>query len=190
MPIEEVDIAVNDSDAYLTVEEAEAIALTIPASLLTSWASANEPQKAAAILAASDDLDHATPWQGRKYDLSGVQVREFPRYVGSVWVGGRTYEYFVPAADETIGINAGIWDWDSETDAAVVPNAVLKAVVYQANSILAGNREERMAARHDGITDQSVGPMSESYGEGEVNALCSRAWQLVKKYEAKTGELL
>lgn len=167
--------------AYLTVAAGDSLAATLPA--LTAWSAADAPTKARALERASLDVDEAMPYQGRKYDLS--QVNQFPR---------------VPYDDALVGAAAGgsappsVWDWDAERNAATVPDDVLLAVVVQADANLAGEREPRLSAQHDGVVYDLTGSVAESYkqteGPGVATGLCRPAWMLLRKYRLKSGRVL
>ena len=160
------------SNAYLTTAEADALAATLPG--LTAWAAASDANKAKAIERASRDVDNAMPYQGRKY--AAGQVNQFPR---------------VPFDGCA---RADVWDWDATTNAAVAPDDVLVAVLMQADTILAGDRDARLDAQHDGVVYDQTGSVAESYkltqGPGVTTGLCRAAYVLMRKYRLKSGQLL
>jgi hypothetical protein len=184
--------------AYLTVDDADGLAATLPAALVSAYAAATEEQKAAALEQATLDVDAGGPYQGRRY--AAAQTLEFPRvpYPGSIdptrQAGGQS-------------CYGDVWDWDSDAQAAVVPRNVKVAVLYQANHLLSGaatQTSDRQQAIADGLASQSVGGMSESYrdpasgggaaGGGSGSAgqalLSPRARQLLARYGLKSGRLL
>ena len=75
-----------------------------------------------------------------------------------------------------------------------MPPEVLLAVVYQADAILAGERDLRITAQHDGVVYDQTGSVAESYkltqGAGVTTGLCRMAWVLLRKYRLKSGKLL
>ena len=75
-----------------------------------------------------------------------------------------------------------------------MPEDVQLAVVLQADTILAGDREPRLAAQHDGVVYDQTGSVAESYkqteGPGVTTGLCRAAWVLLRKYRLKSGKLL
>jgi hypothetical protein len=169
--------------SYLDVTAADALAVEVPS--LTGWLAASSDAKALALTQASSDVDAATPYQGRRYEVS--QVLEFPRVA---------YDGPGASADHptATGSPPVVWDWDDAADEPVVPNDVLLAVLYQADSILLDERESRIDAQHDGVVYQLTGTLAESYkqspGTGVRSGLCRRSWMLMRKYRRRSGELL
>ena len=162
--------------SYLTTTEADALAATLPT--LSAWAAASSGDKEKALLQASLDLDNAMPYQGRPYESD--QTNQFPRV-----------PYDDPAQDDP---RPGVWDWDDDANEAIVPGDVLVAVLLQADSILAGEREARLSAQHDGVVYDQTGSVAESYkqteGPGVTTGLCRAAWVLVRRYRLKSGRVL
>lgn len=139
----------------------------------TVWTALTTAQKEAVLRQATDEID-SLRYQGRKYESD--QERAFPRS-HSLRPG------------EGAAVAGGTWDWDEGTNAAVVPEQVLKACFLQAASIAAGNRADRLDDRHDGVASQSAGGLSESYG-GAMPALCRRAHLLMRTYYLRTGRIV
>ena len=171
---------------YLTTAAADDLAATVPT--LAAWSAATSPNKARGLERASLDVDNAMPYQGRKYDAD--QVNQFPR---------------VPYDDDLaraagVGLDGAgtsppaVWDWDASLNEAVVPEDVRLAVVLQADAILAGEREPRLAAQHDGVVYDLTGSIAESYkytqGPGVSTGLCRAAWVLLRRYRLKSGKVL
>ena len=186
MPVEAIPISPN-TGSYLDVAEADELALTFPG--LGAWAAATEVAKAAALNQASSDVDGAMPYQGRTFDE--VQSRQFPRVAyesASVAAGDRA------VASPGAAVGRVVWDWDFATNHAVVPLDVKLAVVHQADAILAGDREPRIAAQHDGVVYDLTGSIAESYkqteGPGVATGLCRAAWVLMRKYRIRSGQVL
>lgn len=169
------------SSAYLTTTAADTLAATLPT--LAAWSAASAGNKAKALERASLDVDNAMSYQGHKYETG--QVNQFPR---------------VPYDDPpgTAGFDrdprASVWDWDSDANEAVVPDDVLVAVLVQADAVLAGDREPRLAAQHDGVVYDQTGSVAESYkqteGPGVTTGLCRAAWVLLRKYRLQGGKVL
>jgi hypothetical protein len=164
-------------------------------SLVAAAAATRQP----AVDLASLDVDAGGPWQGRKYavgdsgstgtDEAAYQEREFPRIA---YADGSTASAQWPRVSDG---GAVYWDWEETTDAAVVPETVLIATLVQADSILDGSRDRRMAAIRDGLASQSVGSLSESYRTDIVLAeaaqpLTDRAARLMVRYRLRTGRML
>jgi hypothetical protein len=166
---------------YLTTSEADALAATIPA--LAAWSAATSDEQSRALARATIDVDNAMPYQGRRY--AGDQERQFPRV-----------PYDDPPGTPGFGREprSGVWDWDEGANAAVVPEDVRLAVLLQADAILAGEREPRLAAQHDGVVYDQTGSLAESYkqtnGPGVTTGLCRAAWVLLRKYRVKSGRVL
>jgi hypothetical protein len=170
--------------AYLDVDEADTLAATT--SGLVSWSGASAPAKAAALIRASDDVDHAVAYQGRRYATMPPQAREFPRLAFE--------EPLVGTRDPARPATAIIWDYDEALGAAVVPSDVKVATLLQADAILTGARDARLDLQHDGVVYSLEGTDAESYrrstGAGLPTGLCRRAWLLIRHYRLKTGRLL
>lgn len=171
-------------DSYLSVPDADALAATMPG--LASYSAASSLVKLNALIEATHRIDVAMPYQGVKFSLD--QVLEFPRRGPSASTIGPSYQQPYPMSSV---IPEEIMDWDSDTQTAVVPAKVLRACLLEANSILAGLRDDRMDALHDGIASQSIGSASEAYfqGTGPKPVLCRAAHQLMIKYSARSGPL-
>ncbi len=168
------------SNPYLTAGAADTLAATLPG--LDAWAGATAGAKAAAIARATIDVDNAMPYQGRKYDAG--QANAFPRV-----------PYDEPSGSAEFGVAPpGVWDWDAGAGEAVTPEDVLVAVLFQADAILAGEREPRVSAQHDGVVYDQTGSVAESYkltqGPGVSTGLCRAAWVLLRKYRVKSGKML
>ncbi|MCC6681504.1 MAG: hypothetical protein IT445_11440 [Phycisphaeraceae bacterium] len=184
------------SDSYLTVAEAREWGASLPGTGVTTLMAKTDEQLGVLLFAASLDIDAAMPYQGVKYDASGDQVREFPRYQRVVtsqqpappeWAVGQGLA--LPVA----GI--GVWDWDSDTDTAVVPDQVKIACLYQAASLCDESFQGRLDAIRSGLASQSVGSMSESYLKptdlpGGLSGLCDRAQRLMDRYRLRSAPLL
>ena len=166
--------------SYLTPTAADALAADLPD--LPAWVAATTDEKSAALVRATLDVDNAMPYQGRKYDPG--QARAFPRcpYDDSPGLAG-----FDGSPREEV------WDWDTGASAAVTPEDVELAVLFQAEAILAGERESRISAQHDGIVYDQIGSVAESYkqtqGPGVTTGLCRAAWVLMRKYRLKSGRM-
>ena len=173
MPVQAIPLPTSGL-RYLDVPEADELAELLPG--LTAYRAATDEAKAAALDEASADVDAGMPYQGRKLDPA--QPREFPRVEdgpgGSAAVGGFG----------VVGAAVG---------ASTVPDDVLRATVYQADAILAGTREPRLSAQHDGVVYELTGQLAESYkstpGVGVRTGLCRRAWMLIRKYRLRSGRL-
>jgi hypothetical protein len=172
---------------------------------LTRIAGATDAQVKAALMLACIDLDSAMRYQGAKYDLDGAitgvpQEREFPRWRDGVpsWNNGVASTNPYLAAPPYGTWPTLVWDWDPTTNTAVVPDQVKLAECLQAESILAGDREERLQAIADGVVSQQVGSLAESYAGGrngaaaatEASPLCERAKRIMQKYRLRSGRLL
>lgn len=169
----------SEAFTYLDLEEADELAEQLGG--LASWAAAGDPEKTAALAQATCDIDTAMPYQGRAYD--DAQAGQFPRVAyESLEAGGRD-------------VVEKVWDWDDEEDEAIVPLDVKRAVVHQADAILGGTREERIANQHDGVVyDLAEDGSAESYkqtrGPGVGTGLCRRAFMLMKRYRISSGKML
>lgn len=169
------------STAYLTTAAADTLAATLPT--MTAWSAATAAAKAKALARASFDVDNAMPYQGRQYDPG--QANAFPR---------APFDDAPASAGFDRDPRAAVWDWDTSANVAVVPEDVLVAVLLQADAVLAGTREPRLAAQHDGVVYDQTGSVAESYklteGPGVTTGLCRGAWVLLRKYRLKSGKVL
>lgn len=176
---------------YLALAAANAMAAGMLSRMVSSYAAASSADRVAALAQASAQIDRAMRYQGRQYDPSGtitgtVQVLEFPRVLGS---GGFPPYLSYPDGGQCPPYASQFWDWDKVNNVAVVPDRVKQACVLQANSLLAGDRDERLAARHDGVSQQSGDGLSEAYS-GEAPLLCAEAHRLMSYYRLRSGEMV
>lgn len=164
--------------SYNTLSEADALATSSHG--LTAWAAASDAQKIKALQTASMRLDAAYRWQGSKYNLDAagnpiVQEQEFPR----LDVDGRRIDQDPD---------------DAMSFVPVVPRNVKLAELFEANSLLDGQRAAAVAAQHDGLTGQEIGTARETYrapvGSDGVPLLCIEADRLMCRYILRTGRLL
>ena len=162
------------TNAYLDLTDADDLADSLPE--LAAYKAATDDQRSAALLQATIDVDSAMPYQGRKYDID--QHREFPRAFDS----------------DGTAVPSRVWDWDDDTQSAIVPAGVKRATLYQADAILSGEREPRLSAQHDGVVYEQTGALAESYkstpGSGVPTGLCRRAWVILRRYRLQGGRLL
>lgn len=176
-----------DIDAYLQPDDATALAAgVVDGSVWTAIADDADLQ-AAALIQASDEID-TLRFAGSRYDdfMSGVpgsQARAFPRYLPdepAMWPAGKQC------------ISGLTWDWDADTNAAVVPAVVKKACLLQAISILRDlHRRGRLRDRHDGVVAQGAGGVSESYDPAKPpQVVCFEAMAMLKPYLLKSGRMI
>src|SRR3954463_6416141 len=104
---------------YIDVPEADDLADVLPG--LAAYRAADDAEKAAALDEATKDVDSAMRYQGRKLDAS--QLLEFPRLIDEPLLA--TSSAPSTAVDPTL-----VWDWDDDTDTAVVPEDVRRATLY------------------------------------------------------------
>jgi hypothetical protein len=182
---------------YLSVYAADQIASQIPAAEVAYYTAATAADRRRWLRFASRDVNNAMKYQGRKFDpLSSF---EFPRIsdAGSVSLPYTVNPSIAPFAGYWpggVGVAGGTgvetWDYDLENNRAVVPMDVKLAVVRQANALAAG-RGNTLAPLHDGLQSQQVGSLQESYFAGAApQKLCLEAWELLKRYELRTGSML
>ena len=170
-------------ETYVTLSDANVLAGELPG--LASWAAANDADKVKALKQATKDIDSGLRYQGRRYELDpSLQRLEFPRIPYPQTSG---YDLL---SGEVVQVGDEVWDWDEDNDVAVVPEDVKVACLQQADSILKGKRAKRLAAQHDGVASQGVGSLSESYTGRAPQKLCFEAYELLKKYELRSGQLL
>jgi hypothetical protein len=174
---------------YLTVAEADALTASVLA--LLQWGAATAAEKAAALDAATRLIDGGLRYQGRKYDAA--QVLQFPRVA---------YDDGRAAASGGLspgGVAELVWDWDDATSAAVIPPAVKRACLIEADEILqdvAGKsqRWRRLDEQHQGVTFDLTGSAAEAYRKGVPPAgrsgLSRRAYELLVPYRIVSGRAL
>lgn len=172
--------------AYLQHTEARTLAAALPVALVRAIPAASDAQLDAALEMASLRIDLAMRYQGRKWD--DAQENQFPR-IARGWlpwprvIGSQVPPYWIEQAT--------IWDWDATAWAPIVPPRVKIACVIEAASILAGDRSDRLAARHDGVSGQQIGSASESYGgSGPAPVLCRDADVIMRFYRLNSGSLI
>jgi hypothetical protein len=172
---------------YLTVSEADTLAPSVLG--LVEWATATSTQKTNALDATTRLIDGGLRYQGRKYDPA--QLLQFPRVA---FDDGRGY-----ASGATGGAAELVWDWDATTSAAVIPPAVQRACLIEADEILqdlAGKsqRWRRLDEQHQGVTFDLTGSAAEAYRKGIAPAgrtgLSRRAYELLAPYRLVSGRVL
>jgi hypothetical protein len=155
---------------------------------LVQWGAATAAQKGAALDAASRLIDVGLRYQGRKYDPA--QALQFPR-VAADNAGG-------PGASIN-GLAEIVWDWDTDTSAAVIPTAVKLACLIEADEILqdvAGKsqRWRRLDEQHQGVTFDLASGAAEAYRKGVAPAgrsgLSRRAYELLAPYRLVSGRVI
>lgn len=171
--------------SYQTLAEADALAGEMPPAAVAAYVAGSNGARDAWLKQATADID-AQKWQGSKYDRN--QVLEFPR-VSDAMSWSRYPGTYFPSYQS---VGAEIWDVDT-SGVAIVPLKVKLAQIHQANSIAAG-RGDSLNAQHDGLSAQAAGPISESYvGTSAGSAapkLCNEAWELLKRYQLVSGQML
>lgn len=179
------------SNSYLTTDDADAIAAEMLSAEVAAYVAATTPDKGAALVRASERIDSAMQYQGRRYDPA--QAMEFPRVAYDGGVGGLVVPIpgqIYPGVPATT-VAAVVWEWDAEEGEAVVPGRVKRACLLEANSILAGDRDGRMNAVHDGLASQGIGSANESYrGDAKPAALCRAAHELMQIYRLRSGQMI
>lgn len=170
--------ATDAPGSYLTVDEANQIAAAFPA--LANWPAASSDVKARSLAQATDEVDHAMPYQGRRFDFA--QAMEFPR------IAYDDFAHFGQPAGPAV-----VWDTNSADGVPVVPLDVRRAVLCQADAIIGGTRNTRLDAQHDGVVYELANADAESYkssaGPGVQTGLCRAAFALLKQYRLKSGRL-
>lgn len=168
---------------YLTVAEADALAPSVLG--LLQWSSSTPTEKANAIDAATKLIDGGVRYQGRKYDAG--QSLQFPRVAyddGGASPGARGAEV--------------VWDWNATTSAAVIPPAVQRACLLEADEILQdvkgkSQRWRRLDEQHQGVTYDLTGATAEAYRKGTLSAgrtgLSRRAYELLAPYRLASGRI-
>ena len=120
------------------------------------------------------------PYQGKA--LGPSQPRQFPRVAYESRPGAAPFGLAVlpwgaaslpPVPPPAGPVAAGVDPLDAPSrrssgtrdpvaNIPVVPAAVKLAVLHQADSVLAGNRESRLSAQHDGVAADVTGSLSEA----------------------------
>ena len=174
--------------SYLTVAEGDALIASMLG--LLAYPGGTALDRGAALDAATRLIDSALRYQGRKYDPA--QSLQFPRVA-----------YDTNAADARRSVSpAGpaelVWDWDVTTGAAVIPPAVQRACLVEADEILqdlAGKsqRWRRLDEQHQGVTFDLTGSAAEAYRKGVPSAgksgLSRRAYELLAPYRLVSGRM-
>lgn len=160
---------------YLTLADANDLASKIWG--LKAWSTASDASKQAALATASARVDSAMRYQGGKAEPE--QAAEFPRRDGA----------------NVTTATGWVTSWSNSTQEVTpaVPVDVLRAVLYEADSLLAGTRKAGQDARDAGLVSQTIGSGSETYlkpTEGTMPVLCGDADVLMSKYRLRTGRLL
>jgi hypothetical protein len=179
--------------SYCTLAEGLVIAAALPAADVAAFLVGTSDVQTAALAAATSDIEVAMFYQGRKFGNADgtLQVLEFPRYLGTAVMryGDQLGPIGDPLGIPVAGYQTMVWDWDATHNVAVVPDAVKRACVIQASSRIAGKRDARLDARHDGVSEQNAGGLKEIYG-GERKVLCRRADEIMQRYRLRSGEMV
>jgi len=156
---------------------------------------------AAVLATASQDIDSAMHYQGRKYFT--LQTLEFPRIPFGSSPGVNQFGIplsgpaSLPLTPDTV-----VWDWEPGTNGefgkAVVPHKVKLACIHQAAWLQNPQYAKRIEDIQSGVASHSIGTASESFarpkelGGGRMGftGLGARAMQIMEKYKIGTGRLL
>lgn len=176
-----------NTDSYISIEAARDYFAALPG--LAAMAALDDAPLAALLLAAANDIDAAMRYQGRK--AASSQIREFPRVAYGRPVNQWPSD-FAFARDS----DAVVYDWDADTNTAIVPESVKLATLYQAAWLQQPANAARLEAIRSGLASQSIGSASESYAKPAELAelgqtgLSDRAARIMERYRLKTGRLL
>jgi hypothetical protein len=180
--------AVNAAPAgqvyFEDIDEARALAATLPSSRLAAFRAASDVDAWAALAEASSRIDaRRGGYQGRKYDPE--QVLEFPRVKNATdprftGAGPGSWPLDEAAATQSFPGDIGdtpaaaIWDWDSTSNAATVPRKVKLATLHEANSILDGQRAAMLDAQHNGLASNRSARPARATGRRSTARRASR----------------
>jgi hypothetical protein len=182
------------SSSYLAVADGDALANAMIG--LASYKAATADDRSNALVMATERIDAAMRYQGSKYDPS--QTLEFPRlaYRNQPLAAGVSpwpfNELTAAGLTEGASVSDDVWDWDADSNSAVVPSRVQRACLFEADSLISGSRNARLDAAHDGLASQSVGGMSESYAQVDASGrpvLCRQADELMRFYRLRSGSI-
>lgn len=189
--------ATIDAPNYLDLSTIADLLSQLPSTAVATLRAATEADQLAGAAQATAQIDQV-PWQGRKYDLITPQVLQFPRVPWETSQVAASAYGGAPLPTGRLGLPTEIWDWDADASPprAIVPRNVKLACLYQADSVLAADRDGRLDAQHDGLLAQSTGSLSEQYasagsGGGQAwRSLCRKAAELLGQYRLKGGRIL
>lgn len=183
-------VPLDEGSSYCTLEEADQIAAALPG--LASFKAATDDARTAALLGATIDVDDSGRFQGRRYDPA--QALEFPR----VAYGDAASAACASLTEGAYGACV-VWDLDADGE-PIVPLAVKRATVYQADAILDGKLAKALDDIFVGVASESLGSMSVSYrdpaqalaaiGAGAGGGLCRQAARALARYALASGRLL
>lgn len=158
--------------SYATIEEIDSVIEGMFNNVL--WNVLTKPQKTAAIISASRDIDISYPWVGYKYFFN--QRLEFPRKMAEdVWNSQPDSTYYDL-------LNASQFQIEMR-------NNVKIACAYQAYYIAKiGGNDIHLENRSRGISSisESYGPVSESvsYTGATPSMLCTEARKILRTYKS------
>lgn len=176
---------------YVAVADADTLAASVLG--LVQWSSATSTEKSNALDAATRLIDTALRYQGRKYDPA--QVLQFPRVAYDAGGAPAAGAYPSPVTRAPAEV---VWDWDVTTSTAVIPDAVKRACLIEADEILQdvkgkSQRWRRLDEQHQGVTFDLTGPTAEAYRKGTAapgkTGLSRRAFELLSAYRVVSGQL-
>lgn len=186
--------------SYLAAADARTLAASVPSSLagMAQLLALSDAALATTLALASMDIDRAMRYQGRKYDMSGAQMLEFPRvpYPEDAWQGFQPYPgaAFPPWLQNSAG--PFVWDWDSVNEVAIVPQNVQLATLFQAAYLMLPEFADRLEKIRSGLAGQRTGTGQEMYikaGEavpGGFTGLCDRSSRIMHFYRIRSGRML
>lgn len=178
-----------ESETYLSTDEASTILTSLPR--LASAKRATSDVLAAALLMATIDIDAAGPYQGHRFWPR--QKLEFPRmaYPGPGAALPPIPLYLDPFFWPEFFSGMIVWDWSDDLCRAHVPFKVKLATLIQADSVIAGDRDQRIQDIQDGLTQQDAGGVMEQYRQdANPSRLCDRARRIMDYYVLRQGKLL
>jgi len=136
------------------------------------WTSATDAQKEDATKQASRNVDNLS-FKGRKYDVD--QDLQWPRSIqrpNGAWT---------------------IKDWDTGTDAAVVPTFIKNAAAEEALALLDPALKERHDLQNSGVISYKLSDLRESYAptlHARHGIRSSDAWAILRPWVGTTGRIV
>lgn len=182
-------------EAYLTEEEVQTLGTPLAAVIggMPALLALGGDSLVAVLGLASNDVDRAMPYQGRKY--APLQVLEFPR----IPYGSFTRrDQNMPVGAE-LALNSPalmVWDWDATNNVPIVPDAVKLACLLQGAWIMSADGKaatKRLEAIRSGLASQQIGTAQEAYNLAAATAgggLCQRSGQIMATYALRSGSMM
>jgi hypothetical protein len=179
-------------NSYLQV--ADAVILSATMLPLKYFSAASASLQGILLSAATRQIDTGMRFQGRKYDLT--QALQFPRVAyeasGRLPLYGPNGGIVGPVINNALPGGDVVWDWDYVNNVVIVPDAVKRATVYQADALANPTYKAVIDRMWSRLKGQRTGSLAEEYELGDIATvpLCRQAMVELELYRLRSGRML